>query len=74
MLAEEELVYKDDHISHSVYVTFNLDAAQSGERYAKFGRDIKLLVWTTTPWTLTANMVSYESLYFISLSLCRGLR
>ncbi|SJL18208.1 uncharacterized protein ARMOST_21786 [Armillaria ostoyae] len=56
VLAEEELVYKDDHISHSVYVTFNLDAAQSGERYAKFGRDIKLLVWTTTPWTLTANM------------------
>ncbi|KAK0232349.1 tRNA synthetases class I-domain-containing protein [Armillaria nabsnona] len=55
-LAEAELVYKGDHISHSVFVTFNLDAAQSGERYAKFGRDIKLLVWTTTPWTLTANM------------------
>ncbi|KAK0496309.1 tRNA synthetases class I-domain-containing protein [Armillaria luteobubalina] len=55
-LAEAELVYKDDHISHSVYVTFDLGVAQSGERYAKFGRDIKLLVWTTTPWTLTANM------------------
>ncbi|KAG7446854.1 isoleucyl-tRNA synthetase, partial [Guyanagaster necrorhizus] len=55
-LAEAELVYKDDHISHSVYVTFNLDVAQSGERYAKYGRDIKFLVWTTTPWTLTANM------------------
>ncbi|KAK0445212.1 tRNA synthetases class I-domain-containing protein [Armillaria borealis] len=55
-LAEAELVYKDDHTSHSVYVTFNLHVAQSGERYAKYGRDIKLLVWTTTPWTLTANM------------------
>ncbi|PBK94614.1 isoleucyl-tRNA synthetase [Armillaria gallica] len=55
-LAEAELVYKDDRISHSVYVAFNLDAAQSGEIYAKYGRDIKLLVWTTTPWTLTANM------------------
>ncbi|PBK83230.1 hypothetical protein ARMGADRAFT_1137439 [Armillaria gallica] len=37
VLAEAELVYKNNHISHSVYVTFNLDAAQLGERYAKFG-------------------------------------
>ncbi|KAK0232336.1 tRNA synthetases class I-domain-containing protein, partial [Armillaria nabsnona] len=56
VLVEAELVYKGDHISHSVFVTFNLDAAQSGEIYAKFGCDIKLLVWTTTPWTLIANM------------------
>ncbi|KAK0186642.1 tRNA synthetases class I-domain-containing protein [Armillaria mellea] len=48
-LAEAELVYKDDHISHSVYHS-------RAKRYARYGRDIKLLVWTTTPWTLTANM------------------
>ncbi|KAF7323909.1 hypothetical protein MKEN_00612300 [Mycena kentingensis (nom. inval.)] len=49
-LAEAELVYKDDHVSHSVYVTFVLRDA------LKQFPDARLLVWTTTPWTLTANM------------------
>ncbi|KAH0834854.1 isoleucyl-tRNA synthetase [Lanmaoa asiatica] len=50
-LAEAELVYKDDHVSHSVYVAFTLDSAHSEILQA-----IRLLVWTTTPWTLSANM------------------
>ncbi|KIY47672.1 isoleucyl-tRNA synthetase [Fistulina hepatica ATCC 64428] len=50
-LAEAELVYKDDHASHSVYVTFELAPGQP-----EWTRGAKLLVWTTTPWTLTANM------------------
>ncbi|OAX32892.1 isoleucyl-tRNA synthetase [Rhizopogon vinicolor AM-OR11-026] len=60
-LAEAELVYNDDHVSHSVFVTFQLDLQTqvtgtvlreilAGEPLAS------LLVWTTTPWTLTANM------------------
>ncbi|CAK5272919.1 unnamed protein product, partial [Mycena citricolor] len=52
-LAEAELVYKDDHVSHSVYVTFRIDS-QSCARLAVDSAE--LLVWTTTPWTLTANM------------------
>ncbi|KIY61706.1 isoleucyl-tRNA synthetase [Cylindrobasidium torrendii FP15055 ss-10] len=54
-LAEAELVYKDDHVSHSVYVTFDLDV-ESLPALREFGHSMKLLVWTTTPWTLTANM------------------
>ncbi|KAJ8083181.1 isoleucine-tRNA ligase [Marasmius tenuissimus] len=56
-LAEAELVYKDDHVSHSVYVTFQLDQ-DSLQRVPALQRfeDVQLLVWTTTPWTLTANM------------------
>ncbi|KAI6045227.1 tRNA synthetases class I-domain-containing protein [Pisolithus marmoratus] len=70
-LAEAELVYKDDHISHAVYVSFTVDAvgnpsslaerlAPSDAREEVMGElrqgMVKLLVWTTTPWTLTANM------------------
>ncbi|KAF8838923.1 isoleucyl-tRNA synthetase [Paxillus ammoniavirescens] len=71
-LAEAELVYKDDHVSHSVYVTFTLDGTGFGKVlphsvppenpglsriYREMGEEpLRLLVWTTTPWTLTANM------------------
>ena len=62
-LAEAELVYRDNHISRSVYVLFRLNAlpksVQSELNVDKLGngQQTYLLVWTTTPWTLTANMV-----------------
>ena len=60
-LAEAELVYNDAHVSHSVYVSFQLDPSSPGMseklRSVLAGKeDVGLLVWTTTPWTLTANM------------------
>ncbi|KAI0701964.1 tRNA synthetases class I-domain-containing protein [Cytidiella melzeri] len=61
-LAEAELEYKDDHISHSIFVSFSLDTeireglSQALQELASQHRQIQLLVWTTTPWTLTANM------------------
>ncbi|KAI0938609.1 hypothetical protein AcW1_001709 [Taiwanofungus camphoratus] len=60
-LAEAELEYKDNHISHSAYVAFELepDSVQMGttlRTLVSSGRNVRLLVWTTTPWTLTANM------------------
>lgn len=60
-LAEAELEYKDNHVSHSVYVSFDLDL-QSDMTPAlrdllKGESKVQLLVWTTTPWTLSANMV-----------------
>jgi isoleucyl-tRNA synthetase len=70
-LAEAELVYMDDHVSRSVFVTFTLhtgDAAVGcmSERLKRLveeehreGKEVKVMVWTTTPWTLTANMVSW---------------
>jgi isoleucyl-tRNA synthetase len=60
-LAEAELEYKDDHITHSVYVKFDLDSESTLNDLALeqlAGQEpVQLLVWTTTPWTLTANMV-----------------
>ncbi|GLB39107.1 putative class-I aminoacyl-tRNA synthetase family protein [Lyophyllum shimeji] len=60
-LAEAELVYKDDHISHSVYVTFEIDRKIPIQNHViqslvSSESSVRLLVWTTTPWTLTANM------------------
>ncbi|KAG6816435.1 hypothetical protein H0H87_006097 [Tephrocybe sp. NHM501043] len=59
-LAEAELVYKDDHISHSVYVTFEVDRKIPIKNLVLqelvSTMSVRLLVWTTTPWTLTANM------------------
>ncbi|ESK91771.1 isoleucyl-trna synthetase [Moniliophthora roreri MCA 2997] len=55
-LAEAELVYKDDHVSHSVYVSFTLDQAAAAQLNFPGIDTVELLVWTTTPWTLTANM------------------
>ncbi|KAJ7136038.1 tRNA synthetases class I-domain-containing protein [Mycena epipterygia] len=55
-LAEAELVYKDDHVSHSVYVSFELQQTETPVLRDLAPAAIQLLVWTTTPWTLTANM------------------
>ncbi|KAJ3729726.1 isoleucyl-tRNA synthetase [Lentinula raphanica] len=59
-LAEAELVYKDNHVSHSVYVTFSLDVPSAKSVLKTTGVSlsgpVQFLVWTTTPWTLTANM------------------
>lgn len=54
-LAEAEVEYKQ-HKSPSVYVKFPLasDPAQIDEALA--GRKVFFLIWTTTPWTLPANL------------------
>ena len=61
-LAEAELVYNEAHVSHSVYVSFQLDPASEHMSDALRAliadkESVSVLVWTTTPWTLTANMV-----------------
>ncbi|HUU10105.1 MAG TPA: isoleucine--tRNA ligase [Phycisphaerae bacterium] len=55
-LAEAELEYEDD-IGPSIYVLFPLTAdaaARLPEPLA--GKAVHLMIWTTTPWTLPANM------------------
>lgn len=56
-LAEAEVEYKD-HISQSVYVKFPV-----------VGRpNVSVVIWTTTPWTLPANLaVAYNSTFSYSL-------
>ncbi len=54
-LAEAEIEYHD-HTSPSVYVKFPM-ISDLGGRYPELkGREVSVLIWTTTPWTLPANL------------------
>jgi isoleucyl-tRNA synthetase len=53
-LAEAEVEY-EDHTSPSVYVKFPFpDAAKADASLA--GKNVSIIIWTTTPWTLPANL------------------
>ncbi len=53
-LAEAEVEYAD-HTSYSVYVKFAFpDAAKVDAALA--GKQVSIIIWTTTPWTLPANL------------------
>ncbi|HEU5480550.1 MAG TPA: isoleucine--tRNA ligase, partial [Candidatus Tumulicola sp.] len=61
-LAEAEIEY-EQKVSPSIYVRFPANAAQRRELLAAFAlpegadeKPLSLLVWTTTPWTLPANV------------------
>jgi isoleucyl-tRNA synthetase len=58
-LAEAEVEY-EDHTSPSIYVEFPLapgGADAIGARVpALAGRDVSVLIWTTTPWTIPSNL------------------
>src|SRR5258708_21213906 len=58
-LAEAEVEY-EDHASPSIYVEFAL-APDSADELARRipelkGRDVSVLIWTTTPWTIPSNL------------------
>ena len=62
-LAEAEVEYKD-HTSPSIWVRFKLasDAAKIHPDLA--GREVNSIIWTTTPWTMPANMaIAYNPKY-----------
>jgi isoleucyl-tRNA synthetase len=48
-LAEAEVEY-EDHTSPSVFVKFKIEDSR------EFGKEGYLVIWTTTPWTLLANV------------------
>jgi isoleucyl-tRNA synthetase len=58
-LAEAEVEY-EDHTSPSIYVEFPLSAESHGELAARVpalaGRNVSVLIWTTTPWTIPSNL------------------
>ncbi|MDP6381107.1 MAG: class I tRNA ligase family protein, partial [Phycisphaerae bacterium] len=57
-LAEAELEYEDD-AGPSIYVLFPLSAGARRRASEIAGQEIaSLMVWTTTPWTLTANLAA----------------
>lgn len=59
-LAEAELEYVDDHVSPSLYLAFPITSfsASAISQVPELGtnKDIRALVWTTTPWTLPGNL------------------
>jgi isoleucyl-tRNA synthetase len=58
-LAEAEVEY-EDHSSPSIYVEFPLNpdgaADLAAEVPALGGREVSVLIWTTTPWTIPSNL------------------
>ncbi len=54
-LAEAEIEYKDES-SPSIYVKFPLKDDLSGEIPDLAGKKVFVVIWTTTPWTLPANL------------------
>jgi isoleucyl-tRNA synthetase len=58
-LAEAEVEY-DDHSSPSIYVEFPLKRESAADLRVKIpaldGRDVSVLIWTTTPWTIPSNL------------------
>ncbi len=58
-LAEAEIEY-EDHSSPSIYVEFVLSAESAAELATRVpglsGRQISVLIWTTTPWTIPSNL------------------
>jgi isoleucyl-tRNA synthetase len=58
-LAEAEVEY-EDHSSPSIYVEFPLATDSRDALGARVpglaGRDVSVLIWTTTPWTIPSNL------------------
>ncbi|OYW01993.1 MAG: isoleucine--tRNA ligase, partial [Acidobacteria bacterium 37-65-4] len=58
-LAEAEVEY-DNHTSPSIYVEFPLSATDNGTLGRRVpalaSRNVSVVIWTTTPWTIPANL------------------
>lgn len=52
-LADTEIVYRD-HVSRAIYVAFPL-LKDPNRLFEKFP-DLSTIIWTTTPWTIPANL------------------
>jgi isoleucyl-tRNA synthetase len=54
-LAEAEVEY-ENHLSPSIYVRFKLASDPASLDPALTGKSVFALIWTTTPWTIPANL------------------
>ena len=54
-LAEAEVEY-EDHTSPSIYVAFPVESDLSDIDAELAGHDWSVVIWTTTPWTIPANL------------------
>jgi isoleucyl-tRNA synthetase len=69
-LAEAEVEYKD-HTSPSIWVRFALTSDPAKIHPDLAGRNVYGLIWTTTPWTMPANMaIAFHPKYeYVSLDV-----
>ncbi len=54
-LAEAEIEYNEQHVSHSIYLRFPLVSGKLPEVLRGVEKPT-IVIWTTTPWTLPANL------------------
>ena len=54
-LAEAEIEYKD-HVSPSIWVKFAVPAAEAAKASLPTDKPLFIVIWTTTPWTIPANV------------------
>ncbi len=54
-LAEAEIEYKD-HVSPSIWVKFAVPAAEATKFGLPYDKPLFVVIWTTTPWTIPANL------------------
>ncbi len=54
-LAEAEVEYKDHH-TPSIYVKFKMLSDIAAVRPKLAGKNVNVVIWTTTPWTIPANL------------------
>ncbi len=54
-LAEAEIEYKD-HVSPSIYVKFPVPVEEAKKYGLPTDKPLSIVIWTTTPWTLPANL------------------
>ncbi|MGB3790346.1 MAG: isoleucine--tRNA ligase [Phormidesmis sp.] len=69
-LAEAELEYPEDHISPSIYLAFPVVSASASaqEALSPYLDSLGVAIWTTTPWTIPANVavaVNSELIYAV---------
>ena len=61
-LAEAELEYPEGHVSKSIYVAFVVDIPSDAlkkwfdDGVTDNNKKLKVAIWTTTPWTIPANL------------------
>jgi isoleucyl-tRNA synthetase len=54
-LAEAEIEYKE-HSSPSIWVRFKVPASEAGRFGLPSDKPLSIVIWTTTPWTIPANL------------------
>lgn len=56
-LAEAELEYPEGHVSKSIYVALDvISPSDVLKQYMAADEKLKVAIWTTTPWTIPANL------------------